>query len=482
MNRVDQKLNLNKTVISSACSLSSSSELHGWFTFFEEVYVYMLIRLLLLTSISTVFCRLQSYRNYKLYHIDAGEEIAPLLEQLEADGVAFDEVTGNRRTLVDVWAEPHKKRSFAHVMVAPEFEDTLTSLLDSEGFAGSYRVIKGDIQKEIDATKWRQSRRRTKRRIESVADFKVHSFHNYDHIEHFLELLAAEYPDIATVFHVGNTFEGRQLTGIKIGSKLRRRKPSVFIDAGIHAREWIAPAAALYHIHKLVTEYGTNTRVSGLVDKFDWYIIPVANPDGYVYSFEKDRLWRKTRSRNVTINKWCVGTDANRNWGGRGWGEIGANRSPCSNIYAGQTPFSEPEVLGMKEFIEKNVTDLKVYISLHSYGQLFLSPWGYTSDKPANHDDQREAARLAVEAIKDATGRVYQHGTIAEIMYPASGTSIDYMQDLGVPYIYGIELRPEDMEDSYGFTVPKEQIEPTGKELFAALASMADYVVEHRVF
>lgn len=156
--------------------------------------------------------------------------------------------------------------------------------------------------------------------------------------------------------------------------------------------------------------------MTGLLDKFDWYIIPVANPDGYVYSFEKDRMWRKTRSRNMTVNKWCVGADANRNWGGRGWGEIGANRSPCSNIYAGAIPFSEPEVTAMKKFIENKVKDLKIYISLHSYGQLFLSPWGYTQEKPENHDDQMRAAQLAVEAIKNETGRNYHHGTIAEIM------------------------------------------------------------------
>lgn len=167
---------------------------------------------------------------------------------------------------------------------------------------------------------------------------------------------------------------------------------------------------------QLIRSYGNDTRITGLVDKFNWFIVPVANPDGYIYSFEKDRFWRKTRSRNITVNKWCVGVDANRNWGGKGWGEIGATRSPCSNIYAGSVPFSEPEVAALKRFIETDVQDLKIYISLHSYGQLFLSPWGYTSDKPDNHDDQMRAAELAVEAIKNESGRVYQHGTIAEMM------------------------------------------------------------------
>ncbi|VDN43135.1 unnamed protein product [Gongylonema pulchrum] len=119
--------------------------------------------------------------------------------------------------------------------------------------------------------------------------------------------------------------------------------------------------------------------------------------------------------------------------------EAGANRSPCSNIYPGSSAFSEVETAGMRDFIIYQIPDLKVYISLHSYGQLFLAPWGYTSDKPNNYGDQ-----------------------VGLNIYPASGTSIDYMQDKGVPYIYGIELRPEDADSNIGFTIPARFIEPTG--------------------
>ncbi|VDN19163.1 unnamed protein product [Gongylonema pulchrum] len=153
--------------------------------------------------------------------------------------------------------------------------------------------------------------------------------------------------------------------------------------------------------------------------------------------------------------------------------EAGANRSPCSNIYPGSSAFSEVETAGMRDFIIYQIPDLKVYISLHSYGQLFLAPWGYTSDKPNNYGDQvglnicgihrkKHAAHLAVEAIRNRTGASYNFGTISELMYPASGTSIDYMQDKGVPYIYGIELRPEDADSNIGFTIPARFIEPTG--------------------
>jgi hypothetical protein len=61
---------------------------------------------------------------------------------------------------------------------------------------------------------------------------------------------------------------------------------------------------------------------------------------------------------------------------------------PCSNIYSGEAPFSEMEVAGLRDLIERQIPDLKLYISLHSYGQVFLAPWGYTHEKPKNYQDQ----------------------------------------------------------------------------------------------
>lgn len=55
----------------------------------------------------------------------------------------------------------------------------------------------------------------------------------------------------------------------------------MFSIAGIHAREWIAPAVAVYLLHQLVEKYEENKQVA---DALDWTIIPLLNPDGYVYS------------------------------------------------------------------------------------------------------------------------------------------------------------------------------------------------------
>ncbi|VDN53153.1 unnamed protein product, partial [Dracunculus medinensis] len=392
----------------------------------------------------------------------------------------FDESSG---PLIDIWSEPNKYREYADVLVAPKFINSFLRLLKDQNIT-AFRIIKHDIQREIDRQKrdLQRSTERSKRSSNSVSninDFNLIAYHRYDKIARFIYDLAEIFPELVTTINITKTFEKRDMVGLKIGKK-SPYKPAIFIDAGIHAREWIAPAVAIYVAQKLIMRYGRDEIITKMVDKFDWYVIPVANPDGYEYSMTTDRLWRKTRSRNLTINKWCVGADANRNWGYR-WGEAGANRSPCSNIYPGSKPFSEIEVAGIRDYITWQIPDLKIYVSLHSYGQLLLAPWGYTHDRPKNYYDQKAAAQLAVDAIRNRTGANYNHGTISELMYTASGTSIDYMQDKGVPYIYGIELRPEDGDNVSGFTIPARYIKPTGEEMLSAFLSMAQYAINNKM-
>lgn len=94
--------------------------------------------------------------------------------------------------------------------------------------------------------------------------------------------LAAKYPNVVTVETLGNSGKGLEMKVIKISTTggADKSKPVIISDAGIHAREWIAPALALYVITKLVED----VTESDVVDKIDWVIIPLLNPDGYEYS------------------------------------------------------------------------------------------------------------------------------------------------------------------------------------------------------
>lgn len=114
-----------------------------------------------------------------------------------------------------------------------------------------------------------------------------------------------------------------------------------------------------------------------ILDRFDWYFIPMMNPDGYEYSHAVDRMWRKTR-RNYTqtetkrsnianqnslteeqpINNDCLGADINRNFEFH-WRKGGSSNNVCSSAYAGDKPFSEPEARALANFMLKKVTFYK---------------------------------------------------------------------------------------------------------------------------
>lgn len=124
--------------------------------------------------------------------------------------------------------------------------------------------------------------------------------------------------------------------------------------------------------------------------------------------------------------------------------ETGATtRLPCSVIYAGPYPFSEPETIAMKSYLQYKIPDLKVYISLHSYGQFWLAPWGYTAAKPNNFLEQvnnhywhkhlmmcfcpsmfkglryyfqKNMADRAIHVLRQIDETIYRFGTIADLM------------------------------------------------------------------
>ncbi|CAI2347070.1 unnamed protein product [Caenorhabditis sp. 36 PRJEB53466] len=420
------------------------------------------------------------YSGYTLHRFKV-DVSSNTMQKLEAIDAQLDEITKTARLLLDVWAEPSKSNPYADVLVAPEFFQKFKNLLTSAELS-TLKLIEANIQSQINAERvamLRNSLRRRRRSLATWQDFDTNAYHSYDEMVEFMKLLSSQKADMVELVKVGTSSEERPIYGVKIHPPGRTppEKPSIIVDAGVHAREWIAPAVALFMIRKIVAEYGTNPRVTANLDKFDWYVMPQVNPDGYEYSRQYDRLWRKTRSKNTTVNRWCWGADANRNWGYR-WGEAGANRTPCSNIYMGSHPYSEPEIRGLKDFFTWQITNPMVYISLHSYGQLLLSPWGYTNERTENYQDQQNAASEAAAAIKNTTGVSYSYGTISEMMYPASGTSIDFMQHRGVPYIYGVELRPTDNPGSAAFNLPPSYIRATGDEMLAALNAIGEHAVK----
>ncbi|KAK7075096.1 hypothetical protein SK128_007072 [Halocaridina rubra] len=225
---------------------------------------------------------------------------------------------------------------------------------------------------------------------------------------------------------------------------------------GIHAREWISPAVTTYLMHQVAT----NPNWRNLLDSTEWYFVPVANPDGYQYTFtsSRARLWRKNRRDNGGIITRCKGVDLNRNWNLK-WG-VGASSNPCSEIYKGIEAFSEPETYGLQR-VMKSIGDIDLFITFHSFGQTVLYPWGWTNEAPSNVKQLKSLAKIFSNTVREQSGgRIdYEVGGSGPLYGLASGATDDWAYGiLGVPFSYTIEL-PD--KGNYAFLLPESEISNT---------------------
>lgn len=193
-----------------------------------------------------------------------------------------------------------------------------------------------------------------------------------------------------------------------------------------------------------------------LLDKFNIVVAPLINPDGYEYSRNTDRMWRKNRTPNADGS---YGTDLNRNWGAE-WGFIGTTRDPDSDIYCGSSAESEPEVKNMAKYV-LSLPNRIAGLDVHSYGQKVLRNYGYTM---ADTKDEAHVSPIGNNMAAMAT-RKYQityHSQKSAALYPTGGGLDDWFYIKAGMYGFTVELRDD---GTYGFILPAAQIRQTGEEL-----------------
>lgn len=295
--------------------------------------------------------------SYKIYDIHARSNFEKQLMLRLSNNVDYD--------FFDL---PRSVDAATRVMVQPKDQADFEQML--ERYSVKYTVIEenlgASLEQEKNSTR-PMSERATARGISFTA------FQRHAEINAYLDELAKAYPSRITVETVGQSYEGRDLKTITISNgDGKSGKNVIFLDAGIHAREWIAPAAALYVIHQLAENFVANAE---LLKDYDWVILPVVNPDGYEYTHTTTRMWRKTRR---PVSGSCYGTDANRNFDFH-WGEVGASSYSCADTYKGTSAFSEPETQIVRDLLLGLTGRGKFYLTLHSYGNYLLYPWGWTS-------------------------------------------------------------------------------------------------------
>nr|XP_029505884.1 carboxypeptidase O-like [Oncorhynchus nerka] len=106
----------------------------------------------------------------------------------------------------------------------------------------------------------------------------------------WMEQMKRENPDVVSSMVYGQTYERRNITLLKIGLRSTERKKAIWMDCGIHAREWITPAFCQYFVKEILRTYKTDTKVNEMMKNLDFYITPVLNVDGYIYSWHNESV------------------------------------------------------------------------------------------------------------------------------------------------------------------------------------------------
>ncbi|KYQ48741.1 Zinc carboxypeptidase A 1 [Trachymyrmex zeteki] len=260
-----------------------------------------------------------TFDDYKVFKINVTRNTqVELLNQMVKDPDHFS-----------FWKEPSVNKQ-AELMIAPQKLSEFYELMAQ--IQAPYKVSIENVQTLINRT--------MTARAEKSKTLDFTKYHTLDTIYEYLDNLEKKYPSIVQTVVAGKSYEGREIKGVKISFK--HNNPGVFFESGIHAREWIAPATVLYILDQLLTS---------IAESHNWYIFPVCNPDGYVYTHTTDRMWRKTRK---PYGDDCCGIDPNRS---------------------------------LSEYIKSICDKFYIYLSFHSYSELLMFPYSYSKKYVSNYND-----------------------------------------------------------------------------------------------
>lgn len=269
------------------------------------------------------------------------------------------------------------------------------------------------------------------------------NFHNYAEMKAALEALVANYPQIAALDSIGQSTEGREMLRLRISGDLKTadQKAGVLIMGGHHAREHVSMDVPLMFAEHLLKQYAAgDAQIRTLIDNRDIQIVPMINPDGSEFDIStgKYKMWRKNRAKN---GNGTYGVDLNRNYG-YGWGTGGSSIDPSDETYMGPGPFSEPETQNVKRWVD-NSPNATMLLSLHTYSELVLYPWGGADTPIANARDRSVFETMAKQMAKWNGYTPEQSSDL----YVASGDTCDWAYAEHGIFAFTFELDPANMWD-----------------------------------
>jgi len=272
---------------------------------------------------------------------------------------------------------------------------------------------------------------------------KDSSFHNYKELETAMRSLAARAPEVASVFSLGKSTQGKDLWAVRLNKgatgKQPSNKPGIVFLGTHHAREHLSTEVPLLLAKHLIDNQG-DAEIKRLLETRDIYFVPMVNPDGVEYDIEggKYHMHRKNMAKN---RDGSTGVDLNRNYAW-GWGGAGASPNPSDDTYRGPAAFSEPESTAVRDFVNAR-PNLKVLLSYHTFSELILYPWGGSNDELP---DKKALAAFKAMAGEMSTMTGYTPQQSSDL-YIATGDTCDWAWGEKGIFAFTFELTPKSMWD-----------------------------------
>lgn len=279
-------------------------------------------------------------------------------------------------------------------------------------------------------------------------------YHSAESLEQDMRQLADDHPEIVELQAIGHSVENRPIWALRIGERRGSTHKVCFMGCH-HAREWISIEVPYLLAEHLVSNANQDPVQQWLTQGEIW-VVPMVNPDGHEFSRTEERLWRKNRRPNPDGS---FGVDPNRNYGYM-WGTLDIDTSshvPEDPTYVGPHAFSEPETQAVRGLIGREL--FRGVVTYHSYSQLILYPWGYTTEPivaPNDHSRMVELAQSMEQLIDVVHGRVYTPKQSSQL-YPTAGDTTDWAYGIYQIPSFTIELRPATWDEG-GFILPPTQM------------------------
>lgn len=251
-----------------------------------------------------------------------------------------------------------------------------------------------------------------------------------------VESLHARYPDLTDIDTLVFT---AQYNFPVVALKIHGTSPDTYaggksflLMGNHHAREWQTVTLPLFYADSILSAYDSDADIKKLIDSVFIVIVPSVNPDGYYYSHDlANNFWRKNRS----YRSGNYGVDLNRNYPGgtnaiteSDWGYVGQDAAThylSNELYCGPYQASEREVRAIMALF--NIYDFTLSISLHSYGEEIMWPWGSISNNGIDSILLQETAEKIASRMRKQDGITIYDAYSSYNLYPSTGDSDDWI-------------------------------------------------------